>query len=107
MRVLGWGLLLVSLLGWSAWWVICNVYEFAPALASGALLLAWCMALLAVLTAGRQAWPAWVLAGVNALYLLAVHRQLDRGSGTAVFGLLAMLMAGLYVASRCKQKRPA
>lgn len=111
-RILGWGLLLSSLLGWSAWWVICNVYEFAPALASMALACAWLTLLPAV--ALRRARPglAWCLAVINALYLLAVHRQLDHGAGAPLYTGVLVLVTGLWWVARhrrqgLKQQQPA
>lgn len=111
-RILGWVLLLSSLLGWSAWWLVCNVYEFAPALASTALVCAWLTLLPAV--ALRRARPglAWCLAAINALYLLAVHRQLDHGAGAPLYTGVLVLVTGLWWVARhrrqgLKQQQPA
>ena len=101
-------MLLLSLLGWSAWWVICNVHEFAPRLSTTALVCAWASALMAV-AAGLLRTPrwSWALAGINAMYLLAVHRQVDGGLGPAVFGG-ALLGAFLTMMRQGRQqKRPA
>lgn len=101
-------LLLLSLLGWSAWWVICNVYEFAPRLDTAALVCAWASALMAV--AGRllrrPRW-SWALAGLNGAYLLAVHRQIDAGLGPAVFGAVLLGLFLVMVWQGRRQKRPA
>lgn len=111
-RILGWVLLLSSLLGWSAWWLVCNVYEFAPALASTALACAWLTLLPAV--ALRRAHPglAWWLAAINALYLLAVHRQFDHGAGVPLYVGVLLLVCGLWWVARhrrqgLKQQQPA
>lgn len=108
LRLAGALVLLLSLLGWVAWWVVCNVYEFAPALSTAALLYALAAAVLAAMgQLLRAAWPAWGLAGGNGLYLLAVHRQQDAGLGPLLFGLLLAAVLGMLVWRRCKSKRPA
>lgn len=107
MRLVGSLALLLSLLGWSAWWVVCNVYEFAPPLNTAALLCALAVAVLAALgQLLRMTWPAWLLAASNGLYLLAVHRQLDAGLGPPLFGLLLAALLCLLVWRRGKSKRP-
>lgn len=101
-------MLLVSLLGWSVWWAICNVYEFAPRLDSAALVCAWLAAAMAA-AGGLLARPGsgWLLAGLNGAYLLAVHRQFDAGLGTPLFGALVVLVFCLVLSYRHKRKRPA
>lgn len=104
MRMLGLLLLLVAMLGWSAWFVICNIYEFAPALDLRAFLHGWLIALLAGLYALRRAdrrAPAWLPFGLAAwvgLYLLSIHRGLDTGIALLVFVLGSI--AGLLLALR-------
>ena len=101
-------MLLLTLLGWTAWWVICNVHEFAPRLSTTALVCAWASALLAAASGllRRPSW-SWALAGINAMHLLAVHRQIDGGLGPAVFGsvLLGVFLAMVWQGRQ--QKRPA
>ena len=108
MRFAGALVLLLSLLGWSAWWVVCNVYEFAPPLSTAALLCALAVAGLAVMgRLLRAAWFAWLLAAGNGLYLLAVHRQQDHGLGPLLFGLLLAAVLCVLAWLRGKSKRPA
>lgn len=74
LRVIGLLLLLCSLLGWSAWWVICNVYEFAPRLTGWPLLVAWLVAIACLWRGPRRFWTPWLLAGLNGLAVLLQHR---------------------------------
>lgn len=100
--------LLFSLLGWSVWWAVCNMYEFAPPLSTAALICAWCAASLAILGgATRAPWLTRALAGLNGLYLLAVHRQIDAGVGPFVFGLVLVVVSCVMGWGRLKDKRPA
>lgn len=68
-------MLLCSLLGWSAWWAVCNVYEFAPRLPSWPLAAAWLLALGLLLVSRRPYWLPWLLAAANGLFLLSLHRE--------------------------------
>ena len=98
-RLLRWGgglLLAGSLLGWSAWWVICNVYEFAPALPLWPLLAAWGVA--AVMVMGRR-WrsiTALLLAGMNGLAVLQQHRGWIDDAGLALVPLVVAMVAVLH-----------
>lgn len=102
MRILGGLVLLVALLGWSAWFVICNVYEFAPALDPWALACGWLIALLG----WAQSWRAgnrvrwgWGLCGLAAsigMYLLLIQRGV--GQGAALLALLAASAVVMVVA---------
>lgn len=108
MRLAGGVALLLSLLGWGAWWVVCNVYEFAPPLSTAALLCALAAAVLAAMgQLLRRAWPVWLLAAGNGLYLLAVHRQLDAGLGPLLSGGMLAGVLCVLVWHRGKRKRPA
>ena len=104
-RAVGWTLLWLSLLGWSAWWVVCNVYEFAPRLSSITWLAAWASALLAVTMRRSHTCLAWLLAAINGLYLLAVHRQLDHGSGIPLYLTILLILAGLWLLQRWRPQR--
>jgi len=104
MRIFGGVLLLLALSGWSAWFVICNVYEFAPALDPWALACGWLISL----SGWAQAWRAgnrarwdWGLCGLAAsvgLYLLLIHRGV--GSGGALLTLLAVSAIVMVAAGR-------
>ena len=62
-RWLGGLSLLLAMLGWSAWFVICNVYEFSPALDPVAFASGWLLsAVLLWRVFRRAAWPLFVLA---------------------------------------------
>ncbi len=99
MRIFGGLVLLVAMLGWSAWFVICNVYEFAPALNPWALALGWLFALLAWVQAvrginkARWGWAMCGLAACNGLYLLLLHRGIES------LGLLALGGAVIHLAA--------
>ena len=90
LRVLGGLALLLAMLGWSAWFVICNVYEFSPALdplafAGGWLLsaaLAW-----RLFRSGfrRIAWPLFAQASCIGVYLLLIHRGIGEATALALF----------------------
>lgn len=97
MRWLGLGALIFSLLGWSCWWVICNVCEFAPRLPGFPLAMAWLLGLGAVwrtLQSRRMPVAAvWVLAVLNAGWVAATHQGMEAaatplylGSAIAVLG---------------------
>lgn len=105
MRILGSLALGVAMLGWSAWFVICNVYEFAPALDVWALAAGWVVAVLGWIQAWRSADRArwgWGLCGLAAcvgMYLLLIHRGLSEGIA------LAMLVAISAAVMRVVGKR--
>lgn len=91
LRVLGGlALLLLAMLGWSAWFVICNVYEFSPALDPLAFACGWLLsAVLAwrVFRGGfrRIAWPLFAQASCIGVYLLLIHRGMGEGTALALF----------------------
>lgn len=92
-RLLGGLALLLALLGWSAWFVICNVYEFAPDLDPLALVGGWLLSAVLVWRVGRRAaWPLFALAACIGLYLLLIHRGLAQGVALSVF-----MVAGIGV----------
>lgn len=98
MRILGGLVLLVAMLGWSAWFVICNVHEFAPPLDPVALIFGWLLAVFGWVLSwrgGKRAVWGWGLCGLaacNGLYLLLVHRGI--GDGIA---LLALVLASVGI----------
>ena len=104
LQVAGVILLAASLAGWSAWWVICNIYEFAPALATTPLLLAWVLALAAlvlaaVMRARLRPWlPLWLAAG-NGLCVQAIHRA-GIGEPLQLALLAALGLSGLALGLR-------
>lgn len=109
-RVLGGLALLLAMLGWSAWFVICNVYEFSPALdpvafACGGLLsvvLAW-----RVFRSGlrRVAWPLFAQASCIGMYLLLIHRGVGEATALALF--VAASVAVVAAAFRVTLRAPA
>jgi hypothetical protein len=107
MRIFGGLVLLVVMLGWSTWFVICNVYEFAPALDPPALLSGWLLALFGWVFAwrgGRQARRGWALcaqAACNGLYLLLIHRGVAEG-----IALLVLVIAGVGTLGLVLRTRP-
>lgn len=110
MRIFGGMLLLLALSGWSGWFVICNVYEFAPALDPWALACGWVIGVLGVLQAwrGHPARHGWELCGLAAcvgLYLLLIHRGL--GPGVALLALLAASASVMVAARRDRAAAPA
>lgn len=103
MRIFGGVLLLLALSGWSAWFVICNVYGFAPPLDPWALTCGWLIGMLAVVQGwrGHPARRDWCLCGLAAsigLYLLLIHRGV--GPGVASLALLAASASVLVAARR-------
>ena len=90
MRILGTLVLLVAMLGWSTWFVICNVYEFAPAMSPWALAFGWLMALSGWIQAWRSRHRArwgWGLCGLAAcvgVYLLLIRCGVGGGIALAV-----------------------
>lgn len=88
-------LLLCSLLGWSAWWAICNVYEYAPDLPTWPLLAAWGAAVVLPMRRSRRAVVPLLLAGINGLCVLLQHRAGADGVGPALLPLVALMIAVL------------
>lgn len=108
MRIFGTLMLLLAMLGWSAWFVICNVYEFAPALDPWALALGWLVAVLGWVQAWRSRnrvrW-GWGLCGLAAgvgVYLLLIHRGVGEG-----FALAALLILDVVVMGAAGRRRVA
>lgn len=95
-RRAGWVALACSLLGWSTWWVACNVHGFAPRLPTWPLGAAWMLALLLPFLRAPACRLPWALATVNGLYLLALHR----GWGLPLPNALLWLAATLLLACR-------
>lgn len=89
MRIFGGLVLLVVMLGWSTWFVICNVYEFAPALDPLALLSGWLLALF-----------GWVFAWRGG-------RQARRGGGAVCAGGLQWLVPAVDSPRRGRRYRAA
>ena len=113
MRVLATLALAFSLLGWSAWTVICNVYEFAPRLPVLPLALAWLLGLAAAWPASRagaqgSSWPraVWALAGLNAGWVAAAHQGLD-AVATPLFMAAASGVVGFSAISSRRHARAA
>ncbi|WP_449466596.1 hypothetical protein [Stenotrophomonas humi] len=108
MRIFGTLMLLLAMLGWSTWFVICNVYEFAPAMSPWALTFGWLMALLGWILAWRsrnRARWGWGLCGLAAsvgVYLLLVHRGVGMG-----FTLAALLILDVVVMGVAGRRRDA
>lgn len=98
MRILGWLVLLLAMLGWSAWFVVCNVYEFAPRLDPWAFAYGWLLAVLAAARMRRDGWGLGLLAASIGLYLLLIHRGV--GSGVALAVLVIASVAVLASAQR-------
>lgn len=92
MRMLGWVAILAAISGWSVWFAVCNIYEFAPALDPWAFGFGWLITLLACVQSSRSAqrwrwgWGLCGLASCFALYLLLIHR------GVAAIGALPVLI---------------
>ncbi|MGE8287397.1 MAG: hypothetical protein ACN6RG_05530 [Stenotrophomonas sp.] len=95
MRILGWLVLLLAMLGWSAWFVVCNVYEFAPRLDPWAFGYGWLLAVLAGAFARRNGWSLCALAGSVGLYLLLIHRGMGDGSARGLLLLTSVAIVGV------------
>lgn len=92
-RLLGGLALLLAMLGWSAWFVICNVYEFAPDLDPLAWACGWLLSAVLVWRVGRRAaWPLFAWAACIGLYLLLIHRGVAEGVALSV-----LMVAGIGV----------
>ncbi|MCD9086856.1 hypothetical protein [Stenotrophomonas sp. SY1] len=114
MRILGWMAVLAAMSGWSAWFVICNVYEFSLPLDPWALAFGWLITLVACVqslrSAHRRAW-GWGLCGLAScfgMYLLLVHRGLGHGAALAVLVVVALGVFALTmkVARRSRVQAP-
>lgn len=100
-RLLGGVALLLAMLGWSAWFVICNVYEFAPDLDVWAFAYGWLLSAAvwarSLRGARRQVtWLPWAIAACVGVYLLLLHRGLGADTGLLVLvasSLLAVTLA--------------
>ncbi|WP_269790915.1 hypothetical protein [Stenotrophomonas sp. Iso1] len=108
MRILGTLVLLLAMLGWSTWFVICNVYEFAPAMNPWALAFGWLLALLGWTQAWRSrnrarwGWGLCGLAGCVGAYLLLIHRGVSDGMALAA---LVIASAGVLLWARKAMRR--
>ncbi|MEN5207977.1 hypothetical protein ABE493_07625 [Stenotrophomonas terrae] len=107
LRVLGGLALLLAMIGWTAWFVICNVYEFSPALDPVAFACGWLLS--AVLlwrvfggVARRVAWPLFAMAACIGVYLLLIHRGMGQITALALFvaASVAVVAAGFRVTQR-------
>lgn len=98
MRILGWLGLVAAMLGWSAWFAVCNVYEFAPRLDPWAFAYGWLSALIGGACMRHTGWGLALLAASIGLYLLLIHRGV--GSGTALSILVASSVAVLLLTRR-------
>lgn len=107
LRVLGGLALMLAMLGWSAWFVICNVYEFSPVLDPVAFVSGWLLSVVLawrLFRAGfrRIAWPLFAQAGCIGGYLLMIHRGVGETTALALFvaASVAVVAAALRVTSR-------
>ncbi len=98
MRILGWLVLVAAMLGWSAWFAVCNVYEFAPRLDPWAFAYGWLAAVLGAARLRRNGWGLALLAASIGLYLLLIHRGV--GSGMALSILVISSLVVLLLARR-------
>ncbi|WP_303746680.1 hypothetical protein [Stenotrophomonas pigmentata] len=86
MRVLAGLALLLAMLGWTAWFVICNVYEFSLALDPVAFACGWVLSAVLVWRVFRRvAWPMFALATCIGVYLLLIHRGMGETTALALF----------------------
>lgn len=105
-RWLGGLSLLLAMLGWSAWFVICNVYEFSPALDPVAFVCGWLLSAVLIWRAFRRvAWPLFALATCIGGYILLIHRGMGEGAALALFlaasvAVVAAAFRGTLRASR-------
>ena len=113
MRALAVAALAFSLLGWSSWAVICNVYEFAPRLPLLPLAVGWGLGLTVVWRTVRSAvaaapWPraAWALAALNVGWVAATHQGVE-AAATPLFVGVALAVVGLSTAAWRRQARAA
>lgn len=106
MRIFGWISLLAAIAGWSTWFVICNVYEFAPPLDPWALAFAWLISVAALglslrsVDGRRWGWGLCWLAASFAGYLLLIHR----GVGPAP-ALALLVVVGLGIVAIAARRR--
>ncbi|WP_157722943.1 hypothetical protein [Stenotrophomonas pictorum] len=78
--------MLLALLGWSAWFAVCNRYEFAPPLDPLAFACGWLLsAILAGRVLRRVAWPLFAQASCIGMYLLLIHRGMGEGAAQVLF----------------------
>lgn len=107
LRLAGGALLLLSLLGWSAWWTVCNVYEFAPRLPGWPLLAGWLLALGLLWFPRRPYWVCWLLAAANGGFLLGLHRDwVPAGVMASIWLASVVLLVGIAAVQR-PQKQTA
>lgn len=99
MRVLNRVCAVALMLGWTGWFAICNVYEFAPVLDPRAFALGWlltvALCLQSMRTSGRRLWSMALLgvSGCNAFYLLLIYAGTRGGIALAVLiGLSGVIL---------------
>ena len=105
MRVLGGLALLLAMLGWTAWFVICNVYEFSLALDPVAFACGWVLSAVLVWRVFRRvAWPMFALATCIGVYLLLIHRGMGETTALALFvaASVAIVAAAFRVTLRAR-----
>lgn len=100
-RLLGGLALLLAMLGWSAWFVICNVYEFSPALDPLAFTAGWLLSAAVWAWSLRDRrrqlpWLPWVAAACIGGYLLLIHRGMSAGTALVLFGASAVCALAMH-----------
>ena len=104
-RWLGGLSLLLAMLGWSAWFVICNVYEFSPALDPVAFACGWLLSVVLLWRVFRRvAWPLFAMATCIGVYLLLIHRGMGQTAALALFvaASVAIVAAAFRVTLRAR-----
>lgn len=96
LRTAGLLAVLLAMAGWSAWWVVCNVYEFAPDLDARAFAYGWVLSLAVsayALRAGsvRGRWLPLLTAACIGAYLLLIHRGVSAGLALALLLAASLL----------------
>lgn len=97
MLIFGRMIALVAMLGWSAWYVICNVYEFAPRLDPFAFGYGWLLVLLVfrysfIDRTRPWGWALSLLAALVGVYLLLIHQGATAGTAMRTFVVSSMVV---------------
>jgi len=105
MRRFGLLALVLAMVGWTAWFVVCNVYEFAPDLDRWAFIYGGLISVSVAIRAWRakQASAVWLpalMAACIGVYLLLIHRGVSAGPALAL-----LVVSSLLVFVLCRPRR--
>lgn len=105
MRMLGWVAILAAMSGWSVWFAVCNIYEFAPALDPWAFGFGWLITLLACVQSLRfdRGRGLCGLASCFGLYLLLIHYGVA-ATGALLVLVISTVLVLAWIVSPCNRR---